>query len=182
MDHQTFSVLAEFKDHPGMFTVLCIVIVLCVFMTVSLPRVLKFMLAKNGSRIQDDQHMSVVLARLDALDSYLNLSTSKLNDMQTELQVMLAESRSRDMRIAAMTLNGKDMPLWDRMDAALVYFANGGNHNAEVTIVDAIMSAPDAQHMAQLWFDKVANFKRQLPKEPLDYIHDSLKAVYKKLV
>lgn len=184
-DHQTFSVLATLVDHPGLFTVFSIVIVVCVFMAISLPRVLKY-LSIRADNIKDVmskldtmmQHIDDLSKRLTYVEEHVVLNTSNTNDATTMLKQIIREGRERDLRIAALTLNSNDMPNWDRMDAALEYFHLGGNHNAETTVVDVIVHTPDGVNM---WNDKVAKFKRQLPEEPMEYITSCLKSIRKQI-
>lgn len=176
-----FSILAEFKDHPGMFTVLCVVIVVCVFMTITLPKILKFLGSRQTSINVIDQKLNHMLTRIEYVEKHTTANTSNGNDMKTELGILIHESRERDMRIAVLTLYNERLPLWDRMDAALTYFALGGNHNAEMYVAEMIMKEPDPKRSVQLWFDTVAKFTRKVPDQPMEYIQSCLNNIQRKV-
>lgn len=95
--------------------------------------------------------------------------------------MLRSANKKRDLRIASLILNSSYMHLWDRMDAALDYFALGGNHNCESTVVTMIMQASNSKEAVKMWYDKVSKFKRQLPKEPIVFIDNSLAAIKQQL-
>lgn len=181
MTEGTFNILAEFKDHPGMFTILCCVIIICVFMTVSLPRVLKYMTLRGVSSKEITQKLDHITARIEYLEKHTTAHTSNEQDIKTELSIMIKESRDRDMRIAVLTLYNNNLPIWDRIDAALVYFSLGGNHNAEDHVVSMIMASADPQGAVRMWYDSVQKFTRKLPEAPLEIISNNLKIIRGKL-
>lgn len=178
--------LTELRSHPYLFTLVCLVVVLCLFLTFTLPKILSFWIKHDNLTVKSVnevlERIKHVESKLEYIEKHAVAGTSDNNDIKTELSIMIHEARDRDMRIAVLTMYNDKLPLWDRIDASLLYFSLGGNHNAEERVVSMIMAEKDIQSAIRLWFDMVSKFTRTLPDKPLKFIEVSLSSIERKVM
>lgn len=180
------SILQHLTHSPILFAIGSLVVIIVVFLSVSLPKILHYLSSGAG------KHKALV-DQLCSIQTSLDLGSSRMTNIErwmSEMQVQVGalqlqvdqihkyEQEAR-RKLALLIFGDDHVPIWERLDAGLEYLSLGGNHNFETRVADLVMQTNGG---CKAWYDRVQKFDKGLPKDIIDYINSAVGAFCRRSV